>query len=75
MADGQRKALACGQKDTTDLDTQEGRSGTNETEGCTDVDFLDDVPCVVGRRVQHAVKCEAGIVDYMIKLSILSVIL
>ena len=37
------------------LDAHKRRCGANETEGRADVDFHDDVPCVVRHRVQHAV--------------------
>jgi hypothetical protein len=37
------------------LDAHKRRCCTDETEGRADVDFHDDVPCVVRHRVQHAV--------------------
>ena len=46
----------------TNLDTHIWGCSTDEAEGGTDVDAHDDVPRVVGRRVQHTVKREAGVV-------------
>ena len=42
------------------LDAHERRSGANETERRSNVDFQDDVPRIVGHCVQHTVIGEAG---------------
>ena len=57
----------------TNLDTHIWGCSTDEAEGGTDVDAHDDVPRVVGRRVQHTVKREAGVVHDVVDLSKLSV--
>lgn len=64
-----------GEKQDTDLDTQVGRSGANETERRADVYFLNNVPCVVRCGVQHAVECEASVVYYVVELAVLPVVL
>ena len=60
---GHQNSDACGHgTGSTDLNAHMGRGGAYEPEGRADVDADDDVPCIVRRRVKHAVVREAGVV-------------
>lgn len=49
----------------TDLDAEVRRGLTDDPEGRADVNFLDNVPCIVGCGVQHLVISEAGWVLFL----------
>lgn len=55
----------------THLDAHMGRRGADEPEGRADVHAEDDIEGIVGRRVQHAVVREAGVVHDVINLAVL----
>ena len=56
------------------LDTEIGRGSSYESEWCTDMNLLDDVPGIVGGCVQHAIVRETGIVHDVVNLAVLATI-
>ncbi len=53
------------------LQTEVGCCCSDESERCSDMDLLDDIPSVVRSCVQHAVISEAGVVDDVVYLAVL----